>query len=89
MGVRPEAMSMYAEGRFVGKGNVLPLTVKVVEPLGEKMDLYAGTEKHPQMVARIDAETGLEPGQTVNMNLDMAKVHIFETDEAGRNVSLN
>ena len=89
MGVRPEAMSMYADGRFVGQDNVLPLTVKVVEPLGEKMDLYVGTEKHPHMVARIDAETGLEPGQIVNMNLDMDKVHIFESGEAGRNLSLN
>ena len=89
MGVRPEAMSMYTEGRFVGQDNVLPLTVQVVEPLGEKMDLYAGTEKHPHIVARIDAETGLEPGQAVNMNLDMEKVHLFESNEAGRNLSLN
>ena len=89
MGVRPETMSMHAEGRFVGEDNIIPLTVKVVEPLGEKMDLYAGTPKHPQIVARIDSETGLEPGQNVNVHLAMDKVHIFETGETGRNLSLN
>jgi multiple sugar transport system ATP-binding protein len=88
MGVRPEAMSMRGEGRFAGQDNVLPLTVKVVEPLGEKMDLYASTEKHPQLVARIDAETGLEPGQTVGISLDMDRVHIFESNEEGKNLSL-
>ena len=89
MGVRPEAMSLRGEGRFAGQENILPLKVKVVEPLGEKMDVYAGSEKHAQVVARVDAEMGLGPGQNVNMHLDMEKVHIFETDEAGRNLSLN
>ena len=89
MGIRPEAMSLHAEGRFGGQGNILPLEVKVVEPLGEKMDIYASTAKHPHVVARIDAESGLEPGQRLEIHLDMNKVHIFNSDEAGRNISLN
>lgn len=88
MGIRPEAMSLHAEGRFDGKENILPLKVKVVEPLGEKVDLYAGTEKHPHIVARVDAEGGLEPSQNVNMHLDMSKIHIFEAGEMGQNLSL-
>ena len=61
----------------------------VVEPLGEKMDIYASTSQHSHIVARIDAERGLEPAQQVNVYLAMDKVHIFESDEAGRNLSLN
>ena len=88
MGVRPEAMSLRGEGRFGGEDNILPLKVKVVEPLGEKMDVYASTEGHPHIVARVDAEGGLEPGQNVDMHLDMGKIHIFESDKAGINLSL-
>ena len=89
LGVRPEAMSLHAEGRFAGQENVLPLEIKVVEPLGEKMDVYAGTPKHPHVVARIDAERGLEPSQRINVYLAMDKVHIFASDDEGENLSLN
>jgi len=88
MGIRPEAMSLRAEGRFLGKENVLPLKIRVIEPLGEKMDIYAGTQKHPHIVARVDAESSLESGQNISMYLDMAKVHIFESGGAGENLSL-
>ncbi len=88
MGVRPEAMSLHTEGRFAGTENILPLKVNVVEPLGEKMDLYLSTENHPHIVARIDAEGGVKPGQRVNMHLDLSKVHIFEPGEMGKNLSL-
>jgi len=88
MGIRPEAMSLCAEGRFCGKENTLPLKIRVVEPLGEKMDIYAGTERHPHVVARVDAQSGLEAGQIINMHLDMTKVHIFESGEMGENLSL-
>ena len=88
MGIRPEAMSLRTEGRFSGKENILPLKIKVVEPLGEKMDIYAGTQSHPHIVARVDAEGGLESGQDVNMHLDMTKVHIFESGGIGENLSL-
>ena len=88
MGLRPEAMSLRAEGRFMGEENMLPLTISVIEPLGEKMDVYCGTEKHPHIVARIDSERGLEPGQHADMYVDVSKVHIFEADGEGKNLSL-
>ena len=88
LGVRPEAMSLSAEGRFAGDGNVLPVQVSVVEPLGEKMDLYAETDRHPHIVARVDAQAGIEAGREVNLHLDVRKIHVFEPGEAGTNLTL-
>ena len=83
LGVRPEAMSLASEGRFQGTGNSLAVQLSVVEPLGEKMDLYAATEKHPHIVARVDARRDIAPGSEILLHLDMEKLHVFEPGEAG------
>jgi len=88
LGVRPEAMEIDTTGRFAGEGNVLPVQISVVEPLGEKMDLYAATDRHPHLVARVTARRDVAAEQTVQLNLDMNKVHVFEPGEAGANLAL-
>ena len=88
LGVRPEAMSLHAQGRFEGQDNVLPTKVLVVEPLGEKMDLYAATEHHDHIVARVDAEPGVRGGHDAALHLDLTKVHVFVPGETGENLSL-
>jgi multiple sugar transport system ATP-binding protein len=40
LGLRPEAMSLEPTGRFAGSDNSLAVTLGVIEPLGEKMDLF-------------------------------------------------
>jgi multiple sugar transport system ATP-binding protein len=86
LGVRPEAMSLASGGRFTGAGNILPVQISVVEPLGEKMDLYSATAKHTHIVARVDARRDIEAGQGVQFHLDMEKVHVFEPGETGANL---
>ncbi len=86
LGVRPEAMALAAESRFAGTDNVMPVTITVVEPLGEKMDLYAGTANHKHIVARVDARRDTEAGQAVSLHLDVHKVHVFEPGETGANL---
>jgi len=85
-GARPEAVSLAGEGRFAGEGNVLSVQVAVVEPLGEKMDLYAATPRHGHVVARVDARRDIQPGQSVALHLDMRKVHVFDPGDAGANL---
>lgn len=87
LGIRPEAMSMGARGRFVGEDNVLPVQISVIEPLGEKMDLYIATPSHPNLVARVDAQRDLEAGQQVRLHVDMTRAHVFEPGEAGVNLT--
>ena len=87
LGVRPETMAITPEGRFAGEDNSLPIKVKVVEPLGEKMDLYAETDKHAHIVARVDADSTLTAGQTVQVYLDIDRVHVFDPAEDGANLT--
>ncbi len=89
LGVRPEAMSLSDQGRFAGSENVMRVKLAVVEPLGEKMDIYASTPKHPHIVARIDARRDVQPGQELDLNLDMKKIHVFEPGPRGQNLVTN
>ena len=88
LGVRPTAMSIKGVGRFAHPENVLPARINVIEPLGEKMDLFVRTDKHPHIVARVDASRDLSADQQLLLHLDVDKVHVFEPGEAGRNLSL-
>jgi len=75
--------------------SIEPLRIKVVEPLGDKMDVYAATDHHDHLVARIDAHRGLEPDQTMMVYLNTDRLHFFEPDrpdaapnESGLNLCL-
>ncbi len=87
MGVRPETMALVPDGRFAGEENTLSVQVNVIEPLGEKMDMYTSTSKHGHVVARVDAVSDLKSGVTVQMHLDMDRVHIFDPAEDGANLT--
>ena len=84
MGVRPEAIGDEPNGQ----NNALQFDVKVVEPLGDKMDLYLSTARHPQVVARIDARRGVEPGSQTTFYIDMDRIHFFDLDDNGSNLCL-
>ncbi len=87
-GVRPEGMALTGEGRFGGENNAIPAKVTVVEPLGEKMDVYLATENHPHIVARVDARRDVEAGQEQTLYVDMKKVHCFAPEEDGENLTI-
>jgi multiple sugar transport system ATP-binding protein len=81
MGVRPQALrDQSSEG---GKGDVLTMQVRVVEPLGDKMDVYLSTPTHGRIVAHIDAHRGLSPNETRPMHIDLDRLHFFETGTEG------
>ncbi len=88
LGVRPEAIAVVSEGRFAGQDNSLPVQLSVIEPLGEKMDLFTSTAKTPHIVARVDAQRGLKPNMAVTLHLDMRKVHVFEPSKGGANLTV-
>mgnify|MGYP005840717327 CR=1 FL=1 len=88
LGVRPEDLSDRAEGRFAHPGNGLAARVWLVEPLGDRMDVYLQTPAHDRVVCRVDAHSRIEEGMNLMMHLDMSRVHLFKPGELGRNVSL-
>ncbi len=85
LGVRPETLRPATNGT---PGASLTVQVSVVEPLGDRMDIYVGTPQHPHIVCRVDAHTRVTEGEALLMQVDMERVHFFAPDEAGRNVSL-
>jgi multiple sugar transport system ATP-binding protein len=82
MGVRPQSLG---DGpAFANEnGRVLPMKVRVVEPLGDKMDVYLYTDRHPHVVARIDARRSIAPNERMAVQFDTDRLHFFELGDPG------
>ncbi len=85
MGVRPE---MLLPAKEAAPGTTLNVRIDVVEPLGERMDVFARTNRHDHIVCRIDARTPVREGEQLEMRVDMERVHFFEPGDESRNLSL-
>jgi multiple sugar transport system ATP-binding protein len=84
LGVRPEDLK---PGETNGHPTI-DVTVEVIEPLGDKMDVYVAAAKHPHIVCRMDARTSLTEGKRVPMSINLDHAHIFAADDEGRNLTL-
>jgi len=49
LGIRPESLSYSQDGGATGGEDILNVTVGVVEPLGDKMDLHVQTPTHDRL----------------------------------------
>jgi multiple sugar transport system ATP-binding protein len=87
MGVRPELLSDEANARFETNGNCLRMNVDLVQPLGERMNVYLSTPAHKKTVAQLHSFAKLASGETTKMYIDMQRVHFF--DAAGEAIALN
>ena len=93
MGARPQALRDSAgpghdAGGDVSGASSLPMTVNVVEFLGEKMDVYLSTPRHAHVVAHVDAHRGLVPGTTHSIYFDARRLQFFEADEGGATLAV-
>jgi multiple sugar transport system ATP-binding protein len=89
MGVRPEALADEASARFAGSDNRLRMQVTLIQPLGDKMDVYLATERHRQSIAHVDAHAGIRVGETLSVCVDTSRVHFFASDENGQRIARN
>jgi multiple sugar transport system ATP-binding protein len=89
MGVRPESIADQSHARFKTNGNALAMRVTLVQPLGDKMDVYLATDTHPKAVAHVDAFAGVRAGDTLQLFFDMNRVHFFEPGEVGPKLAHN
>jgi multiple sugar transport system ATP-binding protein len=76
-----------ATGKFAGTENVLPATVRVVEPLGDEQIVHLSGPSDAPMVCKLDAHIKVAVDQRMDAHLDMARVHLFD-DPTGCNISL-
>ena len=89
LGIRPEAMSLEPAGRFAGGGNIIGGRVQVVEPLGEKMDIFINAGADRRAVARVDARDNLRAGDELHLYVDPRRLHIFQIGPDGPNLLAN
>jgi multiple sugar transport system ATP-binding protein len=82
MGVRPQAI---AEAPRAGAASQCSLEVRVtvVEFLGDKMEVYASTVKHPRLIAHVDAHHGIKPNETIRLHFDPSRLQFFGADQEG------
>ena len=83
LGVRPEHLSVGGNS-----DNAIPATVDVVEPLGDRKDVYLTSANGQKFIANIDPHIDISMGQQVSMSVNVNKVHIFEPGDTGRNVTI-
>ncbi len=83
LGVRPEAMSDQTTARFDTADNCLKMRVLLVQPLGDRKDVYLATPQHERSVALVDAYARFDTGETVDVFFDMSRVHFFEPSADG------
>ncbi|NLX04074.1 MAG: sn-glycerol-3-phosphate ABC transporter ATP-binding protein UgpC [Phycisphaerae bacterium] len=87
LGIRPENLSPKA-GEPGDEGSSLKVKVDVIEPLGDKMDVYMRTAAHDHIVARVDSRMAVKEGEEMRMYVDASRLHVFEPGDTGENVTL-
>ena len=91
LGIRPEHLHLVpiaASSDGAVETGEMEVVVTVVEPLGNHMDVYGQTALGEQVVARVEARTGLDRDARVRLFADLRRVHFFEPGETGMNIGL-
>jgi multiple sugar transport system ATP-binding protein len=87
LGVRPEDIGPEGAGKFTGTENVLPVTVRVVEPLGNEQMVHLAGPSDAAMVGKMDSHVKVAIDDALQIHLAMNRVHVFD-DQTGCNISL-
>lgn len=85
LGVRPEFFTPVDEP--VGVAARVTFKMDVVEPLGHLTDLYLSTEQGARVVARIKSRP-LAANDSIDLQLDTSKLHLFEPGDYGQTLTL-
>ena len=86
LGIRPEHLTHTPlEGQI---NNKIVADVNVVEPLGDRKDVYLTSLTGQKFIANLDPHADIKMGQQVELYVDATKAHIFENHETGKNVTL-
>lgn len=86
LGIRPEAFCLKTSGATSAGHAPIELEVKVVEPLGDRMDLFLHGPAGKRLVARVDASSAIRPGGRLGLLIDLERVHLFERGEFGNRI---
>jgi multiple sugar transport system ATP-binding protein len=85
-GIRPEHLT--TQPLLGQSGNAIAAKVYVVEPLGDRKDVYLISRSGHKFIANLDPHITVDMDEQITIYVNTEKVHIFEQGEAGRNISL-
>lgn len=84
LGVRPEHLTV--EPLSGQTDNGIKSKVNIIEPLGDRKDVYLISTSGQKFIANLDPHTDIDVDHQVTMYVDISKAHVFEPGETGRNV---
>jgi multiple sugar transport system ATP-binding protein len=87
MGVRPENLSLANSCNL--SQNTIKAKIAVVEPLGDRIEVYLDDIVGTRFIAVIEPHTKVKTGDSVTLFIDTEKIHIFETGDLGINIVLS
>lgn len=84
MGVRPE--DLFCRSADSDSNPSISATVQVVEPLGDKQEVYLKAEGNHTFVVSLSPHTGVHVDDHLEISLKPERIHLFESGETGRNI---
>ncbi|UCD27744.1 MAG: sn-glycerol-3-phosphate ABC transporter ATP-binding protein UgpC [Planctomycetota bacterium] len=88
LGIRPESLAVKDGSKFSDTEPSLNVKVDVIEPLGNRSDLYITTAAGNRLVCRVETNSLPRNGAELVMHLNMDQVHLFEPGDEGVNIIL-
>ncbi len=77
VGMRPENLDLPG-GKIAENLNAIKATIEVVEPLGAETHILASVGGDQTLVARVDPHTRVQPGDNVELLVDLDFLHAFD-----------
>jgi len=84
IGIRPEVIDLTTSNTSDNTG--FSANIRVVEPLGDRQDVFLKTKAGTELVARIDAGVECKPDDTIQITPRSGAVHFFDTGEFGKHM---
>jgi multiple sugar transport system ATP-binding protein len=86
LGIRPE--HIYCDPDKSSHLSPIKAAAKVIEPLGDRKDVYFDTTASVRFIANLDPYTKVSVNETIDVYFDTARIHLFEPGETGKNITL-
>jgi multiple sugar transport system ATP-binding protein len=86
LGIRPEHLS--TESLPGQSNNEIIAKVEVVEPLGDRKDVYLQNNSGQKFIANLDPHVEVKIDQNIQFYINTHKTHLFKTGDTSKNVSL-
>ncbi len=84
LGVRSEYVQpVFERDDAAGDNHSIPVSVSVVEPLGDRTYVHGLTAGNESLIARMTPHETVQPGDSMRFAVDPDGVHLFSVDPAG------